>query len=78
MVATEEHDNLSGFLQEVALLTSADDKEDERDQVQLLTIHAAKGLEWPIVFVVGLEEGTLPHERCLTTPDGIEEERRLC
>jgi DNA helicase-2/ATP-dependent DNA helicase PcrA len=78
MVATEEHDNLSGFLQEVALLTSADDKEDERDQVQLLTIHAAKGLEWPIVFVVGLEEGTLPHERSILTPEGIEEERRLC
>ena len=52
--------------------------DDEREQVQLLTIHAAKGLEWPVVFVVGLEEGTLPHERSLTVPDGIEEERRLC
>ena len=78
MAAAEEHDNLSGFLQEVALLTSADEGDDERDQAQLLTIHAAKGLEWPIVFVAGLEEGTLPHERSLTTPEGIEEERRLC
>ncbi|MBK9940848.1 MAG: UvrD-helicase domain-containing protein [Kouleothrix sp.] len=78
MAAAAEHTDLSEFLQEVALLTSADEKEDERDQVQLLTIHAAKGLEWPIVFVAGLEEGTLPHERSLATPEGIEEERRLC
>jgi DNA helicase-2/ATP-dependent DNA helicase PcrA len=78
MEAAGEQTRLSEFLQEVALITSADEKEDERDQVQLLTIHAAKGLEWPIVFVAGLEEGTLPHERSLVTPDGIEEERRLC
>jgi DNA helicase-2/ATP-dependent DNA helicase PcrA len=78
MTAAGEHTQLSEFLQEVALITSADEKEDERDQVQLLTIHAAKGLEWPIVFVAGLEEGTLPHERSLATPEGIEEERRLC
>ena len=78
MVAAEEHDDLSSLLQEIALLTSIDDREDERDQVQLLTIHAAKGLEWPIVFVMGLEEGTLPHERSLPTAEGIEEERRLC
>jgi DNA helicase II / ATP-dependent DNA helicase PcrA len=78
MVAAEEHTDLSSFLQEIALLTSVDEKEDERDQVQLLTIHAAKGLEWPIVFVTGLEEGTLPHERSLVTPEGVEEERRLC
>jgi DNA helicase-2/ATP-dependent DNA helicase PcrA len=78
MVAAEEHDELSSFLQEIALITNADEKEDERDQVQLLTIHGAKGLEWPIVFVTGLEEGTLPHERSLVSPEGIEEERRLC
>jgi DNA helicase-2/ATP-dependent DNA helicase PcrA len=78
MVAAEEHTSLSDFLQEIALITNADSKEDERDQVQLLTIHAAKGLEWPFVFVTGLEEGTLPHERSLLTADGIEEERRLC
>jgi DNA helicase II / ATP-dependent DNA helicase PcrA len=78
VTAAGEHTTLAEFLQEVALLTSADDKEDERDQIQLLTIHAAKGLEWPIVFVAGLEEGTLPHERSLPTPEGIEEERRLC
>ncbi|WP_129632820.1 UvrD-helicase domain-containing protein [Candidatus Oscillochloris fontis] len=78
MHAAEEHDSLSSMLQEIALLTSADEKEDERDQVQLLTIHAAKGLEWAFVFVTGLEEGTLPHERSIATLEGIEEERRLC
>jgi DNA helicase II / ATP-dependent DNA helicase PcrA len=78
MLAAEEHSELPAFLQEIALITSADEKEDERDQVQLLTIHAAKGLEWPVVFVTGLEEGTLPHERSLGTGEGIEEERRLC
>lgn len=78
MVAAGEHDSLGGFLQQVALLTSVDDDDGERDQVQLLTIHAAKGLEWPMVFVVGLEEGTLPHERSLVSADGVEEERRLC
>ncbi len=78
MLAASEHNSLGELLQEIALLTSADEKEDERDQVQLLTIHAAKGLEWPIVFVTGLEEGTLPHERSLPTSEGVEEERRLC
>jgi DNA helicase II / ATP-dependent DNA helicase PcrA len=78
MAAAEEHTALSDFLQEIALLTSADEREDERDRVQLLTIHAAKGLEWPAVFVTGLEEGTLPHERSAGTVEGIEEERRLC
>ena len=78
MVAAEEHESLSSMLQEIALVTYADEKESERDQVQMLTIHAAKGLEWAFVFVTGLEERTLPHERSLGTPDGIEEERRLC
>jgi DNA helicase II / ATP-dependent DNA helicase PcrA len=78
ITAAEEHTLLSDFLQEVALITSADEKDDEREQVQLLTIHAAKGLEWPFVFVTGLEEGTLPHERSLGNAEGLEEERRLC
>ena len=78
MRAAEEHTSLSDFLQEIALLTATDSREDERDQVQLLTIHAAKGLEWAVVFVTGLEEKTLPHERSLATAEGIEEERRLC
>jgi DNA helicase-2/ATP-dependent DNA helicase PcrA len=76
--AAADHTALNAFLQEVALLTSADDNDEERDRVQLSTIHAAKGLEWPIVFVVGLEEGVLPHEHSLVTPEGVDEERRLC
>jgi DNA helicase-2/ATP-dependent DNA helicase PcrA len=76
--AAEEHDTLSSFLQEIALMTAVEGKDDERDAVQLLTVHAAKGLEWPIVFVTGLEEGTLPHERAFAEVGGIEEERRLC
>jgi DNA helicase-2/ATP-dependent DNA helicase PcrA len=78
ITAAAEHTDLGSFLQEVALLTSADNEEDEsRPRVELLTIHAAKGLEWPQVFIAGLEEGTLPHERSQDAA-GIEEERRLC
>ncbi len=76
--AAEEHNALSDFLQEIALMTNLDNKDDEQDAVQLLTIHAAKGLEWPVVFVMGLEEGTLPHERSIGDAAGLEEERRLC
>jgi DNA helicase-2/ATP-dependent DNA helicase PcrA len=76
--AADEHTTVSSFLQEIALMTAVDGKDDERDAVPLLTIHAAKGLEWPIVFVAGLEEKTLPHERAFAEVGGIEEERRLC
>ncbi len=77
-IAADEHTTVSAFLQEIALMTAVDGKEDDRAAVQLLTIHAAKGLEWPIVFVAGLEEKTLPHERAFAEVGGIEEERRLC
>ncbi len=76
--AAEEHTSLADFLGEIALMTALPEQDDERDAVELLTIHAAKGLEWPIVFVAGLEEGTLPHERSAQDAAGIEEERRLC
>jgi DNA helicase-2/ATP-dependent DNA helicase PcrA len=67
---------LQEFLDQAMLHTDADDY-DEKAQVSLMTLHNAKGLEFPIVFMVGLEEGTFPHSRC-STPDDIEEERRLC
>lgn len=73
-----EHSRLSGFLSEVALLTDADEKgKDEADRVSLMTIHAAKGLEFPYVFVVGLEENLFPSQMSLTDYRELEEERRL-
>lgn len=66
------------FLEEVALMSSTD-KSAEQGQVTLMTLHAAKGLEFPVVHMVGMEEGILPHARVFDgTPDDIEEERRLC
>jgi DNA helicase-2/ATP-dependent DNA helicase PcrA len=78
LMVADEHDDLEAFMQYIAIMTNTDDGDEERDQVQLMTIHAAKGLEWPFVFVCGLEEGVLPHERSMATTEGIEEERRLC
>ena len=54
------------------------DQYDENSRITLMTLHAAKGLEFPLVFLIGLEEGLFPHSRTLLTPDDIEEERRLC
>jgi len=68
---------VEGFLAEVALLTDVDLWEDEEDTVNLMTIHSAKGLEFPVVFVVGMEEGLLPHASSLDHPKELEEERRL-
>ena len=69
---------LPDFLEEVALMSSADTSEDTQ-KVTLMTIHAAKGLEFPVVFIVGMEEGILPHARVYDAgPSELEEERRLC
>jgi DNA helicase-2/ATP-dependent DNA helicase PcrA len=72
-----EEPSAEGFLAEVALLTDVDLWEDAEDTVNLMTVHAAKGLEFPVVFVVGLEEGLLPHASSLDDPAQLEEERRL-
>jgi DNA helicase-2/ATP-dependent DNA helicase PcrA len=72
-----EEPTLDGFLAEVSLLTDVDLWNDADDTVNLMTIHAAKGLEFPVVLVVGLEEGLLPHASCLDDPKQLEEERRL-
>jgi DNA helicase-2/ATP-dependent DNA helicase PcrA len=66
------------FLEQVTLLSEADNLERESDRVVLMTVHVAKGLEFPSVFVVGLEEGIFPHFASQGDPDAIEEERRLC
>lgn len=69
--------SLGEFLEEVALMSSADESSD--DAVTLMTLHAAKGLEFPVVFIVGMEEGIFPHSRVYDAgPGELEEERRLC
>jgi len=65
------------FLTDIALTSGADDT-DARERVTLITLHMAKGLEYPVVFLTGLEEKMLPHERAFEEPGGLDEERRLC
>jgi DNA helicase II / ATP-dependent DNA helicase PcrA len=65
------------FLEEVALVSDLDSVKEERDTITCITLHQAKGLEYPAVFLVGLEEGLLPHSRSLDDRDALEEERRL-
>jgi DNA helicase II / ATP-dependent DNA helicase PcrA len=69
---------LEEFLERVALIADADTLEDEGGRLVLMTMHNAKGLEFPVVFVVGMEDGVFPHQRSLGEPDELEEERRLC
>ncbi len=69
---------LSDFLENVSLVEASASKGDVRNSVTLMTLHAAKGLEFPIVFIVGMEEGLFPHSRSLWEKEQMEEERRLC
>jgi len=71
-------EGLTTFLEEVALVSDTDDLDETSNAPTLLTLHSAKGLEFPVVFIVGLEEGILPHSRSLDEPEEMEEERRLC
>ena len=77
-----EFDGVEQFMEQVALVADTDqlpDSEDPSDSgVVLMTLHAAKGLEFPVVFLIGMEEGVFPHMRALTEPRELEEERRLC
>lgn len=68
---------LAGFLTQMALLTDLDTADTKENMLVLMTLHAAKGLEYPVVAMVGLEEGIFPHSRSLNEPDQMEEERRL-
>jgi len=68
---------LKDFLEKTALLSEADEIEEQKEQVFLMTLHTAKGLEFPIVFITGCEEGVLPHSRSMLNPLDLEEERRL-
>ncbi len=73
---------LDQFLQEISLFTTQEDPdadpEEAKNSVTLMTIHNAKGLEFPVVFITGMEEEIFPHRLCADSPEGIEEERRLC
>lgn len=69
--------SLGAYLQQITLLTDADQKDPDADTVKLMTIHAAKGLEYPVVFVGGLEEGLFPNAMSINTREELEEERRL-
>ena len=75
--AAERGETLRDFLDHAALVSDADSA-DSRAPVSLLTMHNAKGLEFPVVFIAGLEEGLFPHSRSLDSESGMEEERRLC
>lgn len=76
--ADPEASPLTQFLDQVALVSGADEVDDDRGAVTMMTLHLAKGLEFPNVFIVGMEEGLFPHSRSQDDPDELEEERRLC
>jgi DNA helicase-2/ATP-dependent DNA helicase PcrA len=71
-------DRVQAFLEAVGLVTDLDDLDGEQSTVTLMTLHSAKGLEFPVVLLTGLEDGIFPHLRSLGDPDELEEERRLC
>jgi DNA helicase-2/ATP-dependent DNA helicase PcrA len=73
-----EEPTLENFLSNTSLSSDLDNLNEGQKSVSLMTLHSAKGLEFPIVFLVGMEQGLLPHNRSLTDPESLEEERRLC
>ena len=76
MSSAKEFAQVDEFLEQVSLVADADDLSDD-DKVIMMTMHAAKGLEYPVVFIVGVEEGLFPHSRALVDANELEEERRL-
>jgi DNA helicase-2/ATP-dependent DNA helicase PcrA len=82
LAGMEEHlskeSSLQEYLEQVALVTDLDSYDTSLDRVTLMTLHAAKGLEFPVVFITGMEEGLFPHGRAAGERDDVEEERRLC
>jgi len=75
---TAEEPTLENFLAQVSLATDLDSFREEDEAVTMMTLHTAKGLEFPVVFMVGMEEGVFPHSRAMLEPEEMEEERRLC
>ena len=76
--AEQPPDGLATLLERLSLVADVDSYEDSEDSVTLITLHQAKGLEFPVVFIVGMEEGLLPHSRSMDSETELEEERRLC
>ena len=74
----QAENKLSDFLENLALVTDLDNVDENQDSVLLMTLHTAKGLEFPVVFLVGMEEGLFPSSRSMNEPEEVEEERRLC
>lgn len=70
--------NLQDFLEEISLIADIEEHKDEGDNITLMTLHSAKGLEFKVVFLAGMEDGILPHLNSFNEEDGVEEERRLC
>ena len=76
--AESEEKSLAKFLEQVALMSDIDSYDESGNAVTMMTLHAAKGLEFPVVFMVGMEEGIFPHSRSMMDSEEMEEERRLC
>jgi DNA helicase-2/ATP-dependent DNA helicase PcrA len=72
-----DYETVDDFLEQISLVTDLDDVDDEESTVTLMTLHSAKGLEYPYVFIIGMEDGVFPHIRSLGEPTELEEERRL-
>ena len=77
-VESEEEPTVQNFLENMSLLSDIDNYDESEDAVVLMTMHGAKGLEFPVVFIAGMEEGIFPSSRSFTMPEEMEEERRLC
>jgi DNA helicase-2/ATP-dependent DNA helicase PcrA len=77
-VSGAETPTLAGFLEEVSLYTDIEKYDQDADAAVMMTMHSAKGLEFPVVFLVGMEDGLFPGMRVFTDPEEMEEERRLC
>jgi DNA helicase-2/ATP-dependent DNA helicase PcrA len=75
--AANDYETVDSFLEQVGLVADTDELDDDDSSVVLMTLHSAKGLEFPVVFLVGLEDGVFPHLRSIGEPDQLEEERRL-
>lgn len=78
MTVAQDFENLEDFLERLALVQETDRLEEGADAITLMTLHNAKGLEFPVVFIAGMEEGIFPHSRALMDQNELEEERRLC